>query len=228
MPRPQRICIPGLPHHIVQRGNNRSATFYHGDDYEKYLTLLGKAAIKHNSVVHAYVLMTNHVHLLVSPSSSDGLSLTMQTLGRRFVNYINKRYRRTGTLWKGRFKCSVVDSEHYCLACYRYIDLNPVRAAMVADPIDYRWSSCRHNVLGESNSLLTPHASYLELGLTLEARTTQYRSLIDDVLDEQTVNSIRYAVNKGLPAGSERFKADIEKHLGRQLATGKVGRPAKN
>lgn len=139
MPRPKRICIPGLPHHVVQRGNNRIPTFYHSDDYTAYLTFLIDAVTEHKMNVHAYVLMTNHVHLLVTPTDPDGLSLTMQSQGRRYVTYINKAYHRTGILWQGRFESSVVDSETYCLTCYRYNELNPLRANIVANPADYRW-----------------------------------------------------------------------------------------
>ena len=227
MPRPPRICIPGLPHHVVQRGNNRNATFYDHGDYEKYLTLLGEAAEKHGSAIHAYVLMTNHVHLLITPSSSDGLSLTMQTLGRRFVTYINKSYGRTGTLWEGRFKCSVIDSDHYCIACHRYIDLNPVRAGMVEDPVNYPWSSCRNNARGYSSGLLTPHASYLQLGTTKNARAARYHALIAGAPHESSMQDIRHGITKGLPVGSDQFRAEIEKHLGRRLGKRKVGRPAK-
>jgi putative transposase len=146
MPRPKRICIPGYPHHIVQRGNDRQATFYHDEDCVEYLAFLDDAARQFSIAVHSHVLMTNHVHLLVSPSTVAGLSLMMQSLGRRYVSYINKHYRRTGTLWEGRFKSSVVDSTRHCLTCYRYIELNPVRANMVIDPVDYGWSSGSANL----------------------------------------------------------------------------------
>jgi putative transposase len=228
MPRPKRICIPGLPHHVVQRGNNKHATFFHKNDYNNYLALLSEASAKHNVMVHAFVLMTNHVHLLMTPSCSNGLSLTMQDLGRRFVTYINKTYERTGTLWEGRFKCSVIDSERYCLECYRYIDLNPSRAGMVKDPVDYRWSSYRHNAMGAVSNLLTPHDSYVQLGTTNKTRTARYRDLIAEVLDDESLSKIRYGVKKGLPVGSERFKSEVEKYLGQRLGSGKIGRPAKH
>ena len=227
MPRPKRICIPGLPHHVVQRGNNGQATFYLRDDYTKYMALLSEASTKHDVVVHAFALMTNHVHLLMTPSSSDGLSLTMQSLGRCFVTYINKAYERTGTLWEGRFKCSVIDTERYCLECYRYIDLNPSRAGMVTDPVDYDWSSYHHNAMGVANGLLTPHDIYLKLGTTMQTRTTRYRHLLTDVLDSESVNNIRHGIRKGLPVGSERFKMGVEKYLGERLGTGKIGRPTR-
>ena len=227
MPRPKRLCVPGLPHHVVQRGNNRNATFYHNEDYFTYLTFLDEAAQRHGVSVHAYVLMTNHVHLLLTPVDSDGLSLTMQTLGRRYVSYINKAYRRTGTLWEGRFISSVVDRETYCLACYRYIELNPVRAAMAADPADYQWSSYHRNGLGRADSLLSPHSSYLGLGTTRDGRATKYRELINEGVGPEVVGQIRYGARKGLPVGGSRFKADIEEHLGRRLSNGRLGRPTK-
>jgi putative transposase len=132
------MCIPGLPNRIVQRGNNRHAAFYHSDDRARYLEILSEAKERHDVAIHAYVLMTNHVHLLMTPVTENGLSLTMQSLGRKYVAYINKTYRRTGTLWEGRFKCSLIDTDRYCLACYRYFDLNPVRAGMVGRAGEYR------------------------------------------------------------------------------------------
>lgn len=217
MPRPKRICIPGLPHHIVQRGNNRHATFYHDDDYDAYLAFLDEAALQHGLSVHAYALMTNHVHLLLTPSSADGLSLTMQAVGRRYVTYINKTYRRSGTLWEGRFRGAVVDSERYCLCCYRYIDLNPLRAGLVDHAAEYRWSSFQSNGLGQSDRLLTPHALYLQLGETRAERAAGYFALVEQGLDDDTVRQIRFGTRKGLPIGSDRFKADIELHLNRRL-----------
>jgi putative transposase len=171
--------------------------------------------------------MTNHVHLLITPATSNGLSLTMQSLGRSYVRYINMSYERTGTLWEGRFRSSVVDSDHYCLACYRYIDLNPIRAGIVVDPLDYRWSSCRHNALGYENELLSPHATYLELGTTKKSRTAHYHALMREGLSESSVDDIRSGISKGLPVGSDKFKSEIDHYLGYQLGARKVGRPAK-
>ena len=225
MPRPKRICVPGLPHHIVQRGNNRHATFYHDEDYASYLSFLDEATRRHQVNIHAYALMTNHVHLLLTPTAADGLSLTMQTLGRRYVTYINKTYRRSGTLWEGRFKGAVIDSERYCLSCYRYIDLNPPRAGLVSRAADYRWCSFQSNGLARADRLLTPHAVYVQLGTTHEERAARYRTLLADGLDDDVVREIRYGTRKGLPVGSDRFKADIELHLDRRLGDGRVGRP---
>lgn len=227
MPRPKRTCIPDFPHHVVQRGNNKHETFYNDVDYSRYLSFLRDASIRHGVAVHAYVLMTNHVHLLMTPTSSNGLSQVMQDLGRRFVAYINKAYSRTGTLWEGRFRSSVIDTDHYCLACYRYIDLNPSRAGIVTDPVDYRWSSCRHNSRGTASSLIVPHQSYLQLGNSIEIRATRYRALISESLGFNSLNRIRFGISKCLPVGSDRFKTDIEENLGRRLGTGRIGRPAK-
>ena len=227
MPRPKRICIPGLPHHVVQRGNNRQATFYHDDDYASYLTFLGEAALQNQVSVHAYALMTNHVHLLLTPTTTDGLSLTIQTLGRRYVTYINKTYRRTGTLWEGRFKGAVIDSERYCLSCYRYIDLNPLRAGLVDQAADYRWCSFPSNGLAHADCLLTPHVLYEQLGETRQQRAARYFELVKERLDDDAIRHIRYGTRKGLPVGSDRFKADIAYHLGRRLSSGRVGRPIK-
>ena len=227
MPRPKRICIPGLPHHVVQRGNDRQATFCHDEDYDVYLEYLAKAALKHTTRIHAYALMTNHVHLLLTPTSTDGLSLTMQALGRRYVAYINATYQRTGTLWEGRFKAAVVDTDRYCLTCYRYIDLNPVRAAIVADPAEYCWTSYRSNALAVNDELLTPHTAYVELGRSPAMRARHYRKLIEEALQPDELHAIRYGTRKGLPVGSARFRSDIEIHLQRKLGDGRVGRPRK-
>ena len=227
MPRPKRICIPSFPHHVVQRGNNRQATFYHRDDFRAYREFLCDAATTHSVSIHAYVLMTNHVHLLLSPSASDGLSMFMQALGRRYVTYINKTYCRTGTLWEGRFKSSVIESDAYCITCYRYIDLNPVRAGIALQPAAYPWSSYRANALGEANHLLTPHATYLQLGSTLKDRVARYRNLVDDALDDNAIDRIRYGARKELPVGTDHFKNNIEKYIRRRLGTGELGRPRK-
>lgn len=225
VPRPNRICIPGFPHHVIQRGNDRQATFRTGRDYFRYLEYLKNAATENGVAVHAYVLMTNHTHLLVTPSASTSLSLTFQSLGRRYVTYVNKTYQRTGTLWEGRFKSSVVDNDFYCLACYQYIELNPVRAAMVSSPEDYRWSSFAANGLGRADDLIAPHAAYQALAPTRSARAAQYRRMIGSSLKSDVIEQLRFGARKGLPVGSARFKKDIEKRHGHELGTGQVGRP---
>jgi putative transposase len=164
MPRQPRPDLADVPQHVVQRGNDRQPCFYATEDYRRYLAGLRESAIRYGCSVHAYVLMTNHVHLLVTPSSAGAVSRMMQWLGRQYVGYINGRYRRTGTLWEGRYKSCLVDTERYLLTCYRYIELNPVRAAMVADPADYAWSSYRTNAQALPDKVVVPHAEYLRLG----------------------------------------------------------------
>jgi len=157
MPRKPRFYLPGMPVHAIQRGNNRQAVFFGDEDYRAYLSWLKLAGEKYDCHIHAYVLMTNHVHLLVTPGHRDSLGGLFQFVGRHYVAYINNRYERTGTLWEGRYKASLVEEERYLLTCYRYIELNPVRAGMVRLPEHYEWSSYQFNALGESNPLLKPH-----------------------------------------------------------------------
>ena len=165
MPRPTRLNIPGVPQHVTQRGNNRQACFYTDEDYRLYLDLLNATCRTHDCSLHAYVLMTNHVHLLITPSTPEGVSRVIQDLSRDFVRTINRSYRRTGTLWEGRFKSSLVDTNRYCLICYRYIELNPVRAGMVEHPSEYPWSSYASNAEGRVNKLLIQHAVCRQRGI---------------------------------------------------------------
>ena len=227
MPRPTRINLPGIPQHITQRGNNRQACFFANADYGLYLSLLTEACHKHQCVVHAYVLMTNHVHLLITPETPTGVSLVFRDLGRDYVRQINKAYQRTGTMWEGRFKSSLVDTEVYCLACYRYIELNPVRAGIVKHPSEYPWSSFNVNAFGESSDLLIPHESWLALGDEHTNRLVAYRGLFKEALEQHQIDEIRYGVQKGLPAGNNRFKRQIEETLSIKLGDGKRGRPKK-
>ena len=164
MARQPRFVLIGQPQHIIIRGNNRQSIFYAESDYELYLETLKKAAQKHDCEIHAYVLMTNHVHLLMTPHKPDGISKLIQMIGRYYVQYFNFTYERTGTLWEGRYKATLIDSEQYLLTCYRYIELNPVRAKMVGAPEEYPWSSYHANGLGKQNELISPHATYRALG----------------------------------------------------------------
>ena len=164
MPRKTRMYLPGVPCHLVQRGNNKQVCFFTENDYRYYLDCIRQGLKQYKAKLHAYVLMTNHVHLLVTPDYEDSLPRLMQLIGRQYVQYINKTYNRTGTLWEGRYKSSLIDSENYLLTCSRYIELNPVNAGMVDKPEEYCWSSYHHNGLGKTNSLLSSHALYLGLG----------------------------------------------------------------
>jgi putative transposase len=227
MPRRARLALPGIAWHIIQRGNNRSACFYAPEDYRKYLDTLEEQAAKHGCLVHAYVLMTNHVHLLVTPEREDSAALMMKHLGQRYVQYVNRTYRRSGTLWEGRFRSCLAQDEQYALACYRYIELNPVRANMVAHPGDYPWSSYACNGQGRSNSLITPHLQYVALGLDSASRRAAYRGLFRAHMEPELIDEIRTATNGNFALGNSRFKAEIEAMLGRRATPGRSGRPLK-
>ena len=228
MARRPRLSIAGVPQHVIQRGNNRQATFFADEDYLLFLAYLGEAARKHGCSVHAYVLMTNHVHLLVTPNEPDAVSRTMQDVGRRYVQYVNFTYRRSGTLWEGRFRASLVDTQHYFLTCARYIELNPVRAGIAKAPEDYPWSSYRYYAFGQENGLLSAHAEYRALGSTETERHSAYRGLFRSVVDETGFQEIRETVNRGWPLGSERFKDEIEAALERATRPPQRGRPRKS
>lgn len=215
MARLPRFVIPGHPQHVIVRGNNREPIFYAEEDYQFYLEKLKQACDKHHCDVHAHVLMTNHVHLLVTPHKEDGLSKTIQMLGRYYVQYFNYIYERTGTLWEGRYKASLIDSDTYALICYRYIELNPVRAGMVDHPRAYPWSSYRHNALGEEDKLVVHHHLYQTLGKADAQRQKAYRSLFRARIPSRTLDEIRSATNKAWVLGSDYFKDRIESKLNR-------------
>ena len=227
MPRKPRMYLPGVPCHVIQRGNNREATFFAQHDYQFYLECLHDATQRYEVKVHAYVLMTNHVHILMTPARSESISLTMQSIGRRYVQYINKRYRRTGTLWEGRHKASVVDAENYLLACSRYIELNPVSANMVRRPAKYPWTSYRCNAHGESCALISPHETYCRLGTDSISRQQAYAALFVQPLDQIDVDTIRTAAHFSMPTGDNRFKHQIEQALNRKVGYAHRGRPRK-
>jgi putative transposase len=220
--------LTNIPTHIVQRGNNRQAIFFEDEDYRTYLGWVDEAARRWECAIHAYVLMTNHVHLLVTPRDAEAISRFMQYVGRRYVPYVNRKYRRTGTLWEGRFKSSPVQSEAYLLVCYRYIEMNPTRAGMAAAPADYPWSSCRHNALGESNPILTAHPEYLALGDSDDRRQAAYRRLLADDLEQTAVEQVRACLQTGTPFGNDRFREQIQRTLGRKVGYSKRGRPVKS
>ena len=227
MPRQPRLDLAGVPQHIVQRGNDRQPCFFSDADHHRYLGELREIVLREGCAVHAYVLMTNHVHLLMTPAASGQVARVMQALGRRYVRYINDRYRRTGTLWEGRYKACLVDRETYLLRCYRYIELNPVRAQMVADADDYPWSSFASNALGLSNPLIRPHPSYLALGTSLPERCQAYRALVLQGVAEEELDSIRLYLQRQHAFGSDRFRATIEAQLQRRAGPAKIGRPRK-
>ena len=234
MPRHPRFNLAGVPQHIVQRGHNRQPTFIDDADYRRYLVTLGSAARAHACDVHAYVLMPNHVHLLVTPRRSAGVSGLMQWLSGRYAQYVNIAHGRSGSLWEGRYRASLVDSEHYLLACYRYIELNPVRAGLVGDPGAYPWSSHGHNGAGVGDSLIVEHPLYGALGGSGDERRAAYRALFAgatgatgeaDEAEERQLRAIRVALNQGGVLGGESFTVQMEARLARRLRPGRRGRP---
>ncbi len=227
MPRRPRVILPGVPLHVIQRGNNRQVCFHADEDCRLYLDWLQETAGKTGCAVRAYVLMTNHVHLLLSAHTRDGVGALMKALGQRYVQYVNRVYRRSGTLWEGRFRSCLVQDERYLLTCQRYIELNPVRAGMVQHPADYPWSSYRANAQGEPNAVLTPHPLYLALGADAAARQQAYRELFRHELEPGMVDAIRQATNGNFVLGDSRFGEQIALALGRRVLPGKSGRPRK-
>jgi putative transposase len=227
MARQPRFFAPGEAQHAIQRGNNREPIFATEDDYRFYLDCLKKAAQAHGLSIHAYVLMTNHVHLLVTPDYEESLPRALQSVGRRYVQYFNYTYRRTGTLWEGRYRATVIDSERYLLTCMRYVELNPVRAGMVAHSVYYPWSSFAANAQGETDALLTPHELYCRLGRSSGERQAQYRQLFRAQLPKADVEAIRDSTNKAWVLGNDRFRQRIEDLSGRRSAPLPKGRPAK-
>ncbi|MDP1717608.1 MAG: transposase [Burkholderiales bacterium] len=225
MPRRARLSVAGIAWHIIQRGNNRAVCFHAEDDYRRYLDDLAEQARRFDCAIHAYVLMTNHVHLLLTPEKADSAALMMKHLGQRYVQYVNRVYRRSGTLWEGRFRSCLTQSEDYVLACYRYIELNPVRAGMVRHPRDYRWSSYHVNGDGRKDPLVTAHEQYMGLARTEDVRRENYRALFKAHLDPEVVARIRSATNGNVVLGSKRFEEEIAKMLKRRVTPGKAGRP---
>ena len=225
MPRKARMYLPGVPCHVISRGNNRDACFYSDEDYQFYLECLDDACRKYRVDLHAYVLMTNHVHLLLTPASENGISKVMQSVGRRYVQYINLNYKRSGTLWEGRHKASLIDADEYLLACYRYIELNPVRANMVVHPAQYPWSSYRVNAGLRERRNLREHGVYTRLGADARLRHQAYRDLFLFDIDPDVIKDIRRYGSFSMPLGGDRFQAQIETALGRKLGHAKRGRP---
>ncbi len=228
MPRKRRFYQPGVPVHVFQRGYNRQPVFFDDEDYLAYLRLLKASADALGCLIHAYVLMTNHVHLLVTPKAENDVSLLFQNIGRHFVPYINKAYQRSGSLWEGRHKGNILESEVYFLTCMRYIEMNPVRAGMVGHAAMYRWSSYAANAQGIDNAIIKPHQLYVGLGKTPEARKVAYRALFATAILPDELELISASLHSGTPLGNDRFKQQIESVLGCSVGFSKRGRPLKN
>ena len=217
MARLPRLNLPNIPQHVIQRGNNRQACFFTEQDYTVYLDKLKEYSKKNKVAVHSFVLMTNHVHLLLTPEEPGGVSRLLQSLGRYYVRYINQTYKRTGTLWEGRYKSTLVDCENHFLTVSRYIELNPVRAGMVKHPVEYPWSSYQKNAMGKVIELITPHFCYLSLGNTSINRQFAYQALFENKIPAYTLKEIRAATNKSWVLGDEHFKKQIEMLTGRRV-----------
>lgn len=227
MARLPRLTLPGYPHHVIHRGNNRQAVFVDRQDREMLLESLVEQARACDVAVHAYVLMDNHFHLLATPRTAAGLPLLMQAVGRRYVRAFNQRHGRTGTLWEGRYRSTVLDPARYLLACMAYIDLNPVRAGLVADPAEYPWSSHAHALGLRPDRLVTPHALYWALGNTPFAREASYGALVQAGLAEQECRRITDATLSGWALGDADFAASLQAQTERRVTKAQAGRPRK-
>jgi putative transposase len=227
MARLPRLTLPGYPHHIIQRGNNRQAIFAKAEDYQVWLELLDENAKKFAVDIHAYVLMGNHFHLLATPQTAEGVPQMMQAIGRRYVRYFNDTQKRTGTLWEGRYKSTLIQTDRYFLACMVYIDLNPVRAGLVAQARDYPWSSHGHYIGLRTDKLLVPHALVWSLGNTPFAREAAYAELVRAGISTVQQAALTDSVLQGWALGGPDFVADLQKRTARRVSKGAPGRPSK-
>ena len=225
MARLPRLTLAGYPHHIILRGNNRQAIFMDSADFERMLALLQNHAMEQGVQVHAYVLMSNHLHLLLTPSQNDSLPKMMQAVGRSYVLYFNKRHGRSGTLWEGRYRSALIQTERYFLACMAYIDLNPVRAGMVAQAAGYPWSSHGHYIGRQNEAWLTPHALYWEMGNTPFAREAAYAVMVNAGVNQTQQQALTSSALSGWALGEESFVIGLQKQTSRRVNPAKVGRP---
>ena len=227
MARQPRLTVPDYPHHIIQRGNNKQTIFATPADFQSMLGLLLEASRQHKVAIHSYVLMTNHLHLLATPQDDVGLPLMMQQVGRSYVRWFNKAQGRTGTLFEGRYKSTLIQTERYLLACMAYIDLNPVRAGMVAQPQDYTHSSYAHYAGLRNDGLITPHSQFWTLGNTPFAREAAYVDLVRGGLVSADLRALTNTSLRSWALGDEQFLADLEQLSQRRVRPGLKGRPVK-
>lgn len=225
MPRQSRFVLAGVAAHISQRGHNGADCFRRDSDYLLYLLHVRELSEKHGCAVHAYCLMTNHVHILLTPSSQQACTNLMRDLGQRYVQYFNRQYGRIGTLWQGRYWANIAQSPRYVLGCYRYIERNPVAARIVNAPSDYPWSSVAANTGQRTDPLITPHAEYLGLSDDVARRQASYARIVHEALEPDLVREIRESRDTGYPLASDAFKSELAARLGRKTAPGKPGRP---
>lgn len=224
MARLPRLTLADQPHHVIQRGNNRQMIFVDRADHEVMLGLLGENALRFSIALHAYVLMDNHFHLLATPSDGNGMALWMQAVGRRYVRYFNDRHGRTGTLWEGRYKSTLIQTDSYLLTCMAYMDLNPVRAGMVTDAQDYLWSSYGHHAGLRVDRLVTPHPLYWALGNTPFAREAAYAEMVRGGVSQVDQHRLTEATLQGWAVGDAEFVQALHTTTGRRAAKGRAGR----
>jgi putative transposase len=227
MARLPRLTLPGFVHHVIQRGNDRQVIVRDDADRETLLTLISENAVKHQVALHAYVLMDNHFHLLLTPETVEGVPQMMQAVGRRYVRYFNDRHRRTGTLWEGRYRSTLIQSERYLVACMAYLDLNPVRAGMVSAPEEFAWSSHRHYAGRASDRRLTPHALYWEMGNTPFAREAAYAEMVRAGIPAGVQHAVTESALHGWALGDAGFSSSLEQQTPRRLLPGRPGRPSR-
>ncbi len=227
MARQPRLALPGYPHHVIQRGNNRQPIVLDEADRRMLYSLWLEESQRHKVAVNAYVLLDNHFHMLLTPPSDEAMSLMMQSVGRTYVRYFNKRHNRSGTLWEGRYKSSLIDSEGYLLTCMAYIDLNPVRAGLAESAEDFSWSSYKHLAGQSIDKLVTPHALYWGLGNTPFAREAAYAEFVAGGLSVATQKALTESALKGRVVGRPDFLSSLEKNTQRQILPQKAGRPFK-
>lgn len=225
MARLPRLTVPGYPHHVIQRGNNRQAIFSVDADYETLLAMLDEHSRQSKVAIHAYVLMSNHFHLLATPDTAEAIPQMMQAVGRRYVRYFNQRQARSGTLWEGRYKSTLIQTERYLLACMAYIDLNPVRGGLVAEPGDYRWSSYAHYIGRRNDKLVSPHPLYWELGNTPFSREAAYAELVHAGISDEQRFALTDSALRGWALGEPDYVADLQKRTERRVSKTRAGRP---
>ncbi len=227
MARLPRLIVPNQPHHVIQAGSNHQPIFRDDEDYTSFLAWLKEASKACKVAIHAFVLMPDHLHLLATPSDEEGLALMMQRVGRYYVPYFNKKYQRNGSLWQGRFKTSPVEAKSYFLICSRFVELNPVRVGIVSNPLDYPWSSFAHHAGVRQDAMITDHAEYWALGNTPFQREAAYIELAQRALTNAELATLKAALVKGWPLGTEAFKQDLQNKAKRQVLPAKRGRPFK-
>lgn len=227
MARQPRLTVPGYPHHIILRGNNRQAIVLDDADRRRLLDGLGEQAALAQVAVNAYVLMSNHLHLLLTPETAEGIPRLMQALGRNYVQAFNRRHARTGTLWEGRYRSTLIEAERYLLACMAYIDLNPVRAGMVAAAADYPWSSHGHMIGLRIDPLITPHPLYWALGNTPFARERAYADLVEGAPGSPRQAELARGLRTAWALGGDAFVADLARRTQRRVSRTRPGRPRK-